>query len=115
MFTIYGGKSEFTQWDLDQLVTNPCMKEGDDVVFKACGKVYETTAFVQDGEVVADVPNHLLQKPCSIIVDLGWGLGVHMDCRTTFNVVASEKPDDYVCSYNIKPRGTQANNVGVSS
>ena len=104
MFAIYGGKQEFTQWDLDQLVTNPCMEEGSEVVFKSRGKTYETTAFVMNGEVVADVPNFLLQEPCSITVDLGWGLDVRMECRTVFNVVEREKPVDYCCEYNIKNR-----------
>lgn len=113
MFTIYGGKQEFMQWDLDQFVTNPCMKAGDEVVFRAMGKAYETVAFVQDGVVCADVPNFLLQKPCDIQVDLGWGLDCHMDCRTTFTVVAKDRPADYVCPYNIKPRNN--NGGGVSS
>ena len=112
MFSIYSGAEEFKQWDLDQLVVNDCMKEGDDVVFRACGKTYETTAYVQDGKVVADVPNFLLQKPCNIRVDLGWGLDCHLDCRTYINVAAQDKPDDYVCEYNIKSKGTSA---GVSS
>lgn len=104
LFVIYGGKQEFAQWDLDQMVTNPCMKEGDEVVFRACGKAYETTAFVKNGEVVADVPNFLLRKAGKITVDLGWGLDVHMDCRTVFNVTAQEKPEGYACECNIKER-----------
>jgi len=105
MFTIYGGKTEFEQWDLDQLITCDCLKEGDEVVFSGHGKTYETTAFTQDGEVWADVPNFLLKEPGSFRVDLGWGLNCHMDCRTTFTVKAKEKPANYKCGVNIKGRG----------
>lgn len=104
MFKIYSGATEFKQWDLDQLVVNDCMKEGDEVVFCAHGKAYETTAFVQDGKVVADVPNFLLQESGEIRVDLGWGLDVHLDCRTYLAVTAQAKPKNYVCEYNIKDR-----------
>lgn len=114
MFTIYGGKTEFNQWDLEQLVTCSCLQEGDKVVFSGFGKAYETTAFVQDGQVWADVPNFLMQEPGYIRVDLGWGLDCHMDCRTTFTVVAKDKPVDYVCPYNIKPRANNSGG-GVSS
>ena len=71
MFTIYGGKQEFMQWDLDQFVTNPCMQEGDEVVFyNSHGATYVVKAFVQNGEVLADVPNYLLQMDGNILVDL---------------------------------------------
>lgn len=114
MFTIFGGKTEFNQWDLEQLVTCDCLMEGDEVVFSGHGKTYETTAFVQDGKVWADVPNFMLNKAGSFVVDLGWGLHRHMDCRTVFNVAAKAKPEDYVCPYNIKPRNKAAKG-GVSS
>lgn len=106
MFRIVGKQPNFKQWDLDQLVTCDCLKEGDDVVFRSGGKTYETTAFAQDGMVVADVPNFILQKADSFRVDLGWGLKCHLDCRTTFDVEAMEKPEDYVCTENIKQRNT---------
>lgn len=104
MFTIYGGKQEFAQWDLNQMVTNPCMNAGDSVVFKAHGKAYETTAYKYGGEVVADVPNFMLQKPGIIRVDLHWGLDVHLNCRTYFDVTAQDKPEGYDCDCNIKHR-----------
>ena len=118
MFSIYGGKTEFKQWETDQLVTCPCVGVGDQVVFRAHGKAYATTAFEQDGEVWADVPNFLLQEPGSIRVDLGWGLDGHIECRTFITVSAQDKPEDYVCEYNIKHR--EANTAvggggGVSS
>ena len=104
MFEIYGSKVAFDQWDLDQLVTCSCLQEGDKVVFRGLGKAYETTAFVQGGVILADVPNFLLKEPGSIRVDLGWGLDSHLDCRTTFNVIAKDKPEGYKCTYNIKNR-----------
>ena len=114
MFQIVGKEQNFKQWDLEQLVTCACLKEGDAVVFSGHGKTYETTAFVQDGQAVADVPNFLLQKAGTFRVDLGWGLDCHMDCRTTFTVEAREKPDDYECNYNIKQRA-EVSGGGVSS
>ncbi len=113
MFQIVGKKPHFKQWDLDQLVTCDCLKNGDDVVFRGYGKTYETTAFVQDGQVAADVPNFILQKAGSFQVDLGWGLECHLDCRTTFEVEAREKPEDYVCTENIKQRNISLGSSGT--
>lgn len=113
MFTIYGGKTEFQQWDLDQLVTNECMKAGDEVVFRnAHGETYVVKAFEQDGAILADVPNYLLMKDGNILVDLEQGLEHHTDCRTTFNVIAREKPEGYNCECNIPNRETNNNGGG---
>ena len=100
LFTIYGGKREFAQWDLDHLVTCPCMQKGDKVFFYANGKNRSTTAYERDGEIVADVPNALLQLPGSIRIDLGSGLECHIDCRTEINITEREKPDGYCCTDN---------------
>ena len=100
LFTIYGGKREFAQWDLDHLVTCPCMQKGDKVFFYANGKNRSTTAYERDGEIVADVPNALLQFPGSIRIDLGSGLECHIDCRTEINITEREKPDGYCCTDN---------------
>lgn len=100
MFTIYGGKREFAQWDLDQFVICPCMQKGDKVYFYAHGKNRSTTAYERDGEIVADVPNALLQLPGSIRIDLGSGLECHIDCRTEITITAGEKPDGYCCTDN---------------
>lgn len=115
MFKIYGGATEFKQWELDQMVTNPCMKAGDEVVFRnASGETYVTKVFEQNGEVVADVPNYLLQKALNILVDLEQGADKHDDCRTTFSVVAQDKPDGYECKHNLPDRPVKTAG-GVSS
>lgn len=112
MFIIYGGATEFNQWELNKLVMNPCMKEGDTVVFRnSHGETYVVKAFVQDGEIMADVPNYLLQTEGNILVDLGQGLERHTECRTTFTVVAKGKPEDYECPYNIPDRPEKAGGV----
>lgn len=109
MFTIYGGKTEFEQWDLDQLVSNPCMKEGNEVVFKnSHGETYVTKAFKRGGEVLADVPNYLLQKHGNILVTLEQGADRHTECETIITVRAKDKPEDYKCSGNIKERKQDA-------
>lgn len=105
MFNIYGGATEFNQWDLDQFVTNDCMKAGDEVVFRnASGETYVVKAFEQNGEVLADVPNYLLKKAKNILVDLEQGADKHDDCRTVFTVVAQDEPDGYDCKYNVPDR-----------
>lgn len=105
MFTIYGGKTEFEQWDLDQLVSNPCMKEGNEIVFRnSHGETYVTRAFKQGGEVLADVPNYLLQKHGNILVTLEQGADRHTECETIITVTAKDKPEDYKCGGNIKER-----------
>ncbi len=115
MFKIYGGATEFKQWELDQMVTNPCMKAGDEVVFRnASGETYVVKAFEQNGEVVADVPNYLLQDALNILVDLEQGADKHDDCRTTFVVVAQDKPEGYDCPCNLPDRPVKTAG-GVSS
>lgn len=105
MFTIYGGKTEFEQWDLDQLVSNPCMKEGNEVVFRnSHGETYVTKAFKQGGEILTDVPNYLLQKHGNILVTLEQGADRHTECETIITVTAKDKPEDYKCGGNVKER-----------
>lgn len=112
MFIIYGGATEFNQWELNKLVMNPCMKEGDTVVFRnSHGETYVVKAFVQAGEIMADVPNYLLQTEGNILVDLGQGLERHTECITTFTVVAKDKPEDYECPYNIPDRPVKTGGV----
>lgn len=115
MFEIYGGGTELKQWELNKTVTNPCMKEGDDVIFRnAHGQTYVVKAFEEGGVIQADVPNYLLQKSGNILVDLEQGLEHHTECRTTFTVVAQDKPENYDCQCNVPDR--PAKNVGgVSS
>lgn len=105
MFNIYGGAAEFKQWELDKFVTNSCMKEGDEVVFRnSHGETYVVKAFAQGSEILADVPNYLLRTADNILVDLEQGNDRHPECRTTFTVVAQDKPDGYECKYNVPER-----------
>lgn len=107
MFSIYGGAAEFEQWELDKFVTNSCMKEGDEVVFRnSHGETYVVKAFAQGSEILADVPNYLLRTADNILVDLEQGNDRHPECRTTFTVVAQDKPDGYECKYNVPERQT---------
>lgn len=114
MFSIYGGATEFNQWELDKLVTNPCMKEGDDVVFRnSTGETYVVRAFAQNGEVLVDVPNYILKTAGNILVDLVQNQDRHDDCRTTFAVKAANKPDDYdkKCTCNTPDRPVKSGGV----
>lgn len=105
MFKIYGGDTEFKQWELDKLVTNSCMRAGDEVVFRnSHGETYVVRAFAKDGSVYADVPNYLLRTAGNILVDLGQGNERHTECRTTFTVTAAAKPEDYKCDCNTPER-----------
>ena len=113
MFEIVGSNQNFTQWELNKLLVNPCMKAGDEVVFRnSSGKTFVTYAWNKDGEVVVDVPNVLLQYPLNILVNLGQGLDLHSECETVFSVIEAEKPENYKCVDNIK-RPTPSS--GVSS
>lgn len=106
MFHIYGGKTEFQQWETGQLVTCPHMEVGDAVVFRAHGKAYATKATQREVGVWADVPNYLLQEAGEIRIDLGWDANGHLDCRTYFEVAEREKPEDYSCDCNIEHGST---------
>lgn len=102
MFEIYGGATEFNQWDLDKMVINSCMNEGDEVVFyKSNGETYPVKATRYFGSVVANVPNYILQTAGNILVSLGQGNEKHDDCETIFSVVAADKPGDYNCKCNV--------------
>ena len=62
MFTIYGGKDAFDQWDQGQRVTCPGLAAGDKVTFLNCtGETHPMKAYSYNGEVVCDVPNDLLR------------------------------------------------------
>lgn len=106
MFHIYGGKTEFQQWETGQLVTCPHMEVGDAVVFRAHGKAYAAKATQREVGVWADVPNYLLQEAGQIRVDLGWDANGHLDCRTYFEIAEQEKPEDYSCDCNIEHGST---------
>lgn len=104
MFEIVGREEQvFEQWEQGAKVSNPCMKAGDQVVFRSHGKVHATIAFEENGAVVADVPNFLLKEHGEIRVDLGWGLDGHIGCRTFFLVNKADKPAGYKCEDNASP------------
>lgn len=104
MFEIYNSENQhFTQWEQNHVLTNPCMKAKDEVVFRnSSGKTIVAYARTQGGQVVVDVPNVLLQYPLNILVGLGQGLEQHSECETVFSVVEADKPEDYEFVDNIK-------------
>lgn len=92
MFTIYGGKTEFSQWEQGQRVTNPKLAVGDKVRFwNASGETHPMIAYMHEGVVVADVPNDLLQHCSPILVELCGD----PECLTRFIVNAQGKPAGY--------------------
>ena len=101
MFTIYGGKTEFKQWDLDQKVVNPNMCDCEQVIFTMSnGRVGVSRAYEYEGQMVADVPNHLLKYNGNMMVDLEQGAEQRIDEKTYFTVVECEQPEGYVCTTN---------------
>lgn len=101
MFTIYGGKTEFNQWDLDQKVVNPNMCDCEQVIFTMSnGRVGISSAYEYEGQMVADVPNHLLKYDGNMMVDLGQNQDQRIEERTFFNVTECEQPEGYVCTAN---------------
>ena len=114
MFTIYGGKTEFNQWDQGQRVTNPNMVVGDKVRFwNATGETHPMIAYLHEGVVVADVPNDLLQNACPIVVELCG----KPECqgRFTVNFVSDKKPDGYIFIDNTHCEPVTPSAGGVSS
>lgn len=105
MFEIVGREEQvFEQWEQGAKVSNPCMKAGDEVVFRnASGATAVMIAREESGQVVCDVPNKLLQMCCNILVDLEQGMEQHSDCQTTFIVNPAQKPDGYKCVDNSVP------------
>lgn len=116
MFEIVGGNPYLTQWELNRTVSNPCMKVNDEVVFvNSSGRTCVTYARMQDGQVVADVPNILLQDARNILGTLGQSLEKHSECETAFEVHEAEKPEGYVYVDNIKlPDNEQGGSSGGS-
>jgi len=98
MFTIYGGYTEFNQWDLSQRVTEPRLSVGDKVVFlNSSGACYPMKAYLRGNEIVADVPNALLTMTSPMLVYING----HDETKTSLNVVAREKPEDYTFVNNV--------------
>lgn len=101
MFTIYGGKTEFSQYDLDQKVTNPNMCDCEQVVFvMSNGDSDVSRAYEFEGQMVADVPNELLSRNGRMMVCLGQGKNRKIDETTYFDVIKANRPDGYVCTDN---------------
>jgi hypothetical protein len=101
MFEIVGREEQvFEQWEQGVTLSNPCMKAGDEVVFRnSSGATYVMIA----GASGVEVPNKLLQMCCNILVDLEQGNDRHTECRTTFTVNPAQKPDGYKCVDNSVP------------
>lgn len=73
----------------------------DEVIFRAAGGVYVVEAYKYGNDIVADVPNKMLEDALTMVVDLGQGAKHHPECRTRFDMVPAEKPADYVAVENI--------------
>lgn len=94
MFTIYGGATEFNQWGMNQRVSAPGLLAGDKVIFQnSSGMTYPMKAYTHNGVVVADVPNIILTMALPVVVYINDHCH---ETRTRFNVVAQNRPDDYV-------------------
>lgn len=111
MFTIYGGNTEFNQWDLNQRVVEPRLVAGDKVIFlNSSGMTYPMKAYDHGGEVVVDVPNKLLTMAVPMVVYING----YYETRTSFNVVAREKPEDYIFVDNDDwPSDSDSSGVGL--
>lgn len=97
---IYGERYSFYQWDLNQKITSPKLKEGDEVHFGSAvtGEALTVEAYRLGAAVVADVPNVLLQQSQKIlayrfVTDGESRLTV---CKSTFDVKARPKPANYI-------------------
>lgn len=103
MFKIYGGATEFKQWDQNKMVVNPNMTDCEEVVFRMSnGKAGVSLAYEYEGEMVADVPNHLLKYSGNMMVELGQNEKLRIEERTYFNVTAAEQEKGYVYTDNRK-------------
>lgn len=95
---IYDGRNYFYQWDTDQKITHK-FNVGDEVHFYNMKQrnALPVAAYELDGEVVADVPNILLQSAYPIHV---YWMRLNKNGRYTredfiFKVKQRPKPDDY--------------------
>ena len=110
MFTIYGGNTEFKQWEQGQRVVESNLVAGDKVVFlNSSGMTLPMKAYTLDGEVVVDVPNKLLTMALPILVYICG----NSDTETIIPVVAQDKPENYVFVDNDdwKPDATSWNDL----
>ena len=99
MLTIYDGRKEFFQWDTGQKLCVAYPRRNCEVHFECPGNptTLSVATYKVDGQTLVDVPDILLQKAGHIIVYM-YVCGEE-SCtigRTTFEVVARQKPADYV-------------------
>ena len=95
MFKLYDGRTELFQWDVDirVIVSDPTI---DEVHFsnKTDDRALVVKVYELDGLRVANIPNILLQE--------SWPIRAYAHCdgytkdETIFNVVARNRPSDYV-------------------
>lgn len=97
---IYDGREQFSQWDIDVMITSTDFKVGDEVHITNSRLPNAMTVLVHEykGKAVIDVPNILLQTTYPIIVfryikDDKSGYTID---KQEFVVNQRQKPDDYV-------------------
>lgn len=95
MFTIYDGRAEFYQWDIDRKIV---VKDSSIKQVHFCNRTEDcslvTKVYLLDGVSVADVPNILLTTDWNINV-YGY-TGDYTKHSTCFKVNRRSKPSDYV-------------------
>jgi hypothetical protein len=98
---IYDGRNAFYQWDLNQKITSPDFEVGEEVHFSntLMKKALIVKAHtLEDGTIVADVPNILLQHAIPITV-YRWAKNADEEytcSKISFTVYDRPKPDDYI-------------------
>ena len=97
---IYGDEPKLYQWDTGRRVTHDALSPGQTVHFynRNLKQALVMTAYQLDGEVVADIPNILLQSALPIHIYL---VCADQEAQFThasyrFLVIPRPKPDDYV-------------------
>ena len=113
MFIINGSKTEFTQWEQDITLKNTNMAKGDAVQFySASGESAIMYAKEENGTVVVEVPNRMLQFAANITARLVKGGGV-----TSFAVkfVSYKQPAGYNFKDNEHHGRTSADSVEWSN
>ena len=98
MFTIYGDRKSFYQWDLNQrlIVNTECTEVHFTNILSAEALVCLTYEF--EGLTVVDVPNILLTEPLEIkaYVVVNDADNYRTDNSDSFEVIKRDKPSDYV-------------------
>lgn len=97
---IFDERESFYQWDLNQKIKSELFKEGDEVHFgqSRSGKALVVKAYKLGDDIVADVPNILLQSTRKIIAFqyVKDGESEYTTNEHTFAISARPKPEDYV-------------------